>query len=139
MDNYHKDMVFESNRKSKKIAYLLWLLVGWTGAHRFYAGETKTGAIQLVMALSVIGWPFLAFWLIADIFLIPGMINEKNMEVIRALNSADDRAPYAERQERLTYEEEEEPILDDKRARMLKDLRATGYRKKRREFSEIYR
>ena len=51
LDNYQKDLVFESNRKSKKIAYLLWLLVGWTGAHRFYAGETKTGAIQLVMAL----------------------------------------------------------------------------------------
>ena len=134
MDNYQKDLVFESNRKSKKIAYLLWLLVGWTGAHRFYAGETKTGAIQLVMALSVIGLPFLVFWLIADIFLIPGMINDKNMKLIRALNASDRPGPDHEVEYR---EEPAAPALDGKRARMLEDLRATGYRKPRRDSSKL--
>ncbi|MEM6584970.1 MAG: TM2 domain-containing protein, partial [Pseudomonadota bacterium] len=118
----------------KKVAYLLWLLVGWTGAHRFYAGETKTGAIQLVMALSVIGLPFLVFWLIADIFLIPGMINDKNMELIRALNASDRPGLDDELEHR---EEMVAPALDGKRARMLEDLRATGYLKPRRDFSKL--
>ena len=155
MDNLQKEVVFEANRKSKGIAYLLWFLVGWTGAHRFYAGETKTGAIQLVMALSVIGIPFLFFWLLADIFLIPGMINERNLELIHALNSDAPRGPVStaqlrddrmrddrmhdDREYAPSPESEPAPALDSKRARMLEDLKATGYRKKPRNGSELYR
>lgn len=137
MDNLQKEMVFEANRKSKGLAYVLWILCGYFGVHRFYAGETKTGAIQLVLALSVIGWPILAVWLLIDLFLIPGMINERNMDLIHALN--DDRPMRGQSDERYEVEEKRsaEPVLDSKRARMLEDLRSTGYRKKRREFPEI--
>lgn len=39
--------------KSKIVAYVLWLLVGAFGAHRFYLGRIKTGA---VMALLLVGY-----------------------------------------------------------------------------------
>ena len=148
VDNRQKEIVFEANSKSKGIAYLLWVLAGWAGAHRFYAGETRTGAIQLVLAISVIGWIILPFWLLADLFLIPGMINERNLELIRALNSDGPRGYTSElRDDRFEErgERREEPVheptpkLEGKRARMLEDLRATGYRKPARDFSKLYR
>lgn len=136
VNNAHTDLVFENNRKSKGIAYLLWLLAGWAGAHRFYAGEMKTGAIQLVLALSVIGWVILPFWLLLDLFFIPGMINERNLELIHALNS--DR-PGSIALEEGEWDDEPQPPLDSKRAQMLEDLRSTGYRKEGRDLSSLYR
>jgi len=136
VNNAHTDLVFESNRKSKGIAYLLWLFAGWAGAHRFYAGEMKTGAIQLVLALSVIGWLVLPFWLLLDLFVIPGMINERNLELLHALNS--DR-PGSVALEEGEWDEDREVPLDSERARMLEDLRSTGYRKERRDLSSLYR
>ncbi len=163
MDNYQKEIVFEANRKSKGIAYLLWLFLGWFGAHRFYAGETKTAIIQLVLTLTGVGVLINIPWLLADLFLIPGMVNDRNLELIHALNSdaprgytselgddrlrddhlRDDRGledrieEYPELRDEPVHELS--PKLDGKRARMLEDLRATGYRKKRRDFSNLYR
>ncbi|MEM1194662.1 MAG: TM2 domain-containing protein [Pseudomonadota bacterium] len=152
MDNLHKEMVFEANRKSKGVAYLLWVLCGFFGVHRFYAGETKTGAIQLVMAFSVIGWPFLLIWLLIDLFLIPDMINEKNMALIHALNHDDPprdrrrdphrdqrRDPRGDPRGEISDQSEGEPVLDSKRARMIEELRASGYRKEPRDLSNLYR
>ncbi|MEM7701868.1 MAG: TM2 domain-containing protein [Pseudomonadota bacterium] len=136
MNSVHKELVFESNRKSKGIAYLLWLLAGWAGAHRFYAGEMKTGAIQLVLALSIIGWVVLPFWLLLDLFFIPGMINERNLELLHALNSEREGSVALEEGD---WDEDRQPPLDSKRARMLEDLRSTGYRKERRDLSSLYR
>lgn len=136
MDNLHKEMVFEANRKSKGVAYLLWVLCGFFGVHRFYAGETKTGAIQLVMAFSVIGWPVLLIWLLIDLFLIPDMINEKNLALIHALNHGD---PQGDPQGELPDQSASEPVLDSKRARMIEELRASGYRKEPRDLSNLYR
>jgi len=146
LNNLQKELVFENNRKSKGIAYLLWLFLGWLGAHRFYAGETKTGAIQLVMTLSAIGVPFMLVWLLIDLFLIPGMVNDHNLELLRALNDEGYREGYPldegeeEKEDRspLLSHNEPDPPLDSKRARMLEELRATGYRKKRRDFSSLY-
>ncbi|WP_020470245.1 TM2 domain-containing protein [Zavarzinella formosa] len=34
--------------QKKMVAGLLAILIGWTGAHKFYLGNTTTGIIQLV-------------------------------------------------------------------------------------------
>ena len=64
---------------------MLCLLLGGLGAHRFYLGHTGTAIVQLI--LGVLGfvvfvtWPILWIWLLVDLFLVPGMVRAKNMEV----------------------------------------------------------
>jgi TM2 domain-containing membrane protein YozV len=78
-------MIYDANKKSAGAAYVLCLLLGGLGAHRFYLGYTGTAAIQL--ALGILGfivfvtWPPLWIWLLVDLFLIPGMVRAKNMEI----------------------------------------------------------
>lgn len=51
---------------NKLVGYLLWIF-GFTGAHRFYFGKTKTGILWFFTAgLLGVGW-------LIDLFLIPGM------------------------------------------------------------------
>jgi hypothetical protein len=45
-------ILYDANKKSKLVSYLLWLFLGWAGAHRFYNRHIKSGIAQL---LSVIG------------------------------------------------------------------------------------
>jgi TM2 domain-containing membrane protein YozV len=62
--------------RSTPIAYLLWCLcfVGACGIHRFYAGRWITGIIWLLTGgLLLIGQ-------IIDLFLIPGMIDNRNRD-----------------------------------------------------------
>lgn len=48
-------MASEETKQKKLIAGLLGILIGWTGAHKFYLGYTKTGIIQLVASLITCG------------------------------------------------------------------------------------
>lgn len=144
MDNHHKEIVFEANRKSKAIAYLLWLFLGWFGVHRFYGGYTKSGITQLLLTLSVVGLPIMLVWLLVDIFLIPGLINDRNMELINTLNYGDPQGLARHQREGLDVGSDAEPcaddpVLDERRQRMLEDLRATGHRKPRRDDFHLYR
>ena len=51
----------------KTIGYILWLLFGFTGSHRFYYGKPISGTLYFfTLGLLFIGW-------IVDLFLIPGM------------------------------------------------------------------
>lgn len=77
--------------KSTLTSYLLLIFLGSLGIHRFYLGETITGAIQLT--LNVLGWlTFLFFigflfwfvlgvWIFVDLFLIPGLIEKNNRKI----------------------------------------------------------
>lgn len=65
----------EKKPKSMLVAYLLWAFLGVFGAHRFYLGEK--GVIQLI---SVIPFMVGIFWVLADVFLIPGLVKRKNAE-----------------------------------------------------------
>jgi TM2 domain-containing membrane protein YozV len=38
--------------KTKLVAGLLGILIGWTGAHRFYLGDTTGGIIRLLLTLA---------------------------------------------------------------------------------------
>ncbi|MBC7986148.1 MAG: TM2 domain-containing protein [Sphingomonadaceae bacterium] len=76
--------------KSMTMAYLIWFLLGQTGAHRFYLGRMTSGAIQLGLwvvnitlmlsmnPLSIFGLIVAGIWVIGDAFLIPGMVRETN-------------------------------------------------------------
>ncbi|GAB6669646.1 hypothetical protein bcgnr5416_47280 [Bacillus cereus] len=58
--------------KSKGIAYLLHIFLGWLGAGRFYVGDIGMGILNL---LTVGGFGFL--WII-DLFLLSGRVDYKN-------------------------------------------------------------
>ncbi len=81
-------MLYEANKKSTIIAYLLWWFLGWAGGHRFYNGKVGSGIAQLLMfiggsallvvyvgAILLLGW---AIWWIVDAFLIPGWVRNQN-------------------------------------------------------------
>ena len=76
-----------SEAKSVGVAYLLWLLGGSLGAHRFYIG--RTGSAFTLMGLFILGWATLPYgvglillivagsWFFLDAFLIPGAISKQ--------------------------------------------------------------
>lgn len=92
-------MAFEAGKKSAGVAYLLWFFTGGVGGHRFYLGRTGSAVGQLL--LTVFGWLFLmaagaglllllpvGIWLLIDLFLIPGMIQEHNAGLMKRLNTS---------------------------------------------------
>ena len=84
--NARAHMMYDANRKSTGVAYLLCIFLGGFGAHRFYLGRTGTSAVQLVLwllgwATLFIAWIPLGIWIIVDLFLIPGMARNENMSL----------------------------------------------------------
>ena len=110
----HTQIIYDAHRKSAGIAYVLWLFFGGFSGHRWYAGKTGTAVLQLLMSLG--GWflvfggagistaqggevagaslatlgliplGLLGLWLFIDLFLIPGMIRERNMRLAASLS-----------------------------------------------------
>ena len=81
-----QQMMYDANRKSTGVAYLLWFLLGGFGAHRFYLGQTGSATAQLILLLLgwiplFVGWVVLGVWLFIDLFLIPGIARDENMRV----------------------------------------------------------
>lgn len=79
-------MIYDANKKSVGASYVLCLLLGGLGAHRFYLGHTGTAIVQLILGLLgfvlvFLTWIPLWIWLLIDLFLIPGMVRQKNMEI----------------------------------------------------------
>lgn len=131
-----KELLFEENEKSKAVAYLLWAFFGAFSAHRFYAGKTKSAVVRLIMLfVPVIGWAILTLLWLFDLFLIPGMINERNLKTIDMIYGPQKpQAVEKEAPRELTNE------TDSRRQAMLDDLRQTGYRKERPDpISRLYR
>lgn len=81
-------MLFEANKKSVAVAYLLWFFLGGFGAHNFYLKRTGVGVAQLILTLvsilltvvgiGLIGLLVVFVWVIVDAFLIPGWVNNQN-------------------------------------------------------------
>jgi TM2 domain-containing membrane protein YozV len=79
-------MIYDAHKKSVGASYVLCLLLGGLGAHRFYLGHTPTAAVQLVLGVAGfltggLTWPPLWVWLLVDLFLIPGMVRKRNLEI----------------------------------------------------------
>lgn len=83
----------ELQKRGKNVAltYILLLLVGMFGAHRFYLGKTGTAITQLVLTLVgmmtlifVVGYILLfvvSIWVLIDVFLVYREINRQNAEL----------------------------------------------------------
>jgi TM2 domain-containing membrane protein YozV len=69
-------MLFEANKKTALVAYLLWFFVGIFGGHNFYLERTGVAVTQLI--LSIIGMVITVFWVLVDAFLIPGWVRNQN-------------------------------------------------------------
>ena len=71
-------LLYDANRKSAVIAYILWFFLGWFGAHNFYLGRKGVGIAQVLLTISVIGWFITFVWVVVDAFLIPGWVRRDN-------------------------------------------------------------
>jgi TM2 domain-containing membrane protein YozV len=101
-------MMYAANQKSMVIAYVLWFLLGWLGAHLFYVGKVALALIRILVTtvLPLFGSTFLAvlgilvsgvglflictviaiIWWVVDAFLIPGWIREHNTRLAAQLS-----------------------------------------------------
>lgn len=66
-----------SRNNATAVAYGLWALclLGVAGVHRFYLGRPITGVIWLLT------WGLLGIGLLVDLFLIPGIVAERDLEL----------------------------------------------------------
>ena len=78
-----------SGGKSVALAYVLLLLLGQFGAHRYYLGEKETATALLVITVAslvmmAVGIGFLTIWIsigwvIVDLFLVPRMVRNHSI------------------------------------------------------------
>jgi TM2 domain-containing membrane protein YozV len=71
-------MLFEANKKSAIVAYLLWFFLGLFGGHNFYLKRTGVAVAQLILSLTLIGMLVTIVWVLVDAFLIPGFVRNQN-------------------------------------------------------------
>jgi hypothetical protein len=92
----------------------------------------------MVLCISIVGWLVLGPWLIIDLFLIPGLVRERNVETLR-LMGYDTEDEAADPREARPLPKPAMTEADRRREEMLEDLRQTGYRKERRDINPLYR
>jgi TM2 domain-containing membrane protein YozV len=92
-------MLYDANKKSPVVAYLLLIFLGGLGAHRFYVKRHGTATLMLI--LNLLGWAFLGaggeiavlplvvvgVWLVIDLFLTRGLVRSFNHDLIRRFDS----------------------------------------------------
>ena len=81
-------MLYDANKKSLGVTYLLWFFLGTLGGHRFYMGKTGSaiailaltllGALLSLLGVGVIMLAVAVIWVLVDAFLIPGWVRNKN-------------------------------------------------------------
>jgi hypothetical protein len=59
------------------ICYILLVLLGLFGGHRFYLNRKGTAIAQLILTLTIYGAVVTFVWMIVDAFLIPRMFREE--------------------------------------------------------------
>jgi TM2 domain-containing membrane protein YozV len=80
-------LLYDANRKSALIAYILWFFLGWFGAHNFYLGRKGVGIAQVLLTITVIGWFITFVWVLIDAFLIPGWVRRENNLLLMQLGA----------------------------------------------------
>lgn len=88
-------MLFEANKKSIGVAYLLWFFFGSLGGHRYYVGQTGSAIAMtvifvlswflLVVYIGFVGLLVVGVWALVDAFLIPGWIRAHNTKLAQTL------------------------------------------------------
>lgn len=95
--NANRDlMMYDARKKSILLAALLLFLFGGFGAHRFYVGSRVIGCIQLFitlvglflgpLGLGFFILVFMAFWVLIDAFLLPGLVRAHNVSLANTLS-----------------------------------------------------
>lgn len=65
-------------------AFLLCFFLGVFGAHRFYAGQTRTAVMMLALTLIVVGAPVTAIWFLVDLVVLGvGRFRDGHGNIIR--------------------------------------------------------
>jgi hypothetical protein len=49
-------ILFEANKKSAVVAYLLWGFLGWFGGHNFYLKRTGVAVAQMILTFTGVGF-----------------------------------------------------------------------------------
>lgn len=88
-------MEYDARKKGAGIAYVLWFFLGGFGAHRFYLERTGSAiamlvitivsALLLTVGIGILGLLVVGVWALVDAFLIPGIVREYNMRVMRSI------------------------------------------------------
>lgn len=78
-------MLFEANKKTAVVAYLLWFFLGLLGGHNFYLKRTGVAIAQLILTITVVGMVISVVWVLVDAFLIPGWVRAQNNLLITQL------------------------------------------------------
>lgn len=55
-------ILYDANKKSKLVSYLLWFFLGGFGAHRFYNRRIKSAIAQLLTVIGGYGLAMTAIW-----------------------------------------------------------------------------
>jgi TM2 domain-containing membrane protein YozV len=71
-------MLFEANKKTALVAYILWFFLGLLGGHNFYLKRTGIAVAQLLLTLTIVGVVITIVWVPVDAFLIPGWVRNQN-------------------------------------------------------------
>jgi len=71
-------MLFDANKKTALVAYLLWFFLGIFGGHNFYLKRTGVAVAQLILSITIVGLVVTWIWMIVDAFLIPGWVRNYN-------------------------------------------------------------
>jgi len=71
-------MLYEANKKTALVAYILWFFLGLFGAHNFYLERTGVAVAQLILSLIIVGLVVTIIWVLVDAFLIPGWVRRQN-------------------------------------------------------------
>jgi len=71
-------MLFEANKKTALVAYLLWFFLGMFGGHNFYLKRTGVAVAQLILSITIVGMLITIVWVFVDAFLIPGWVRNQN-------------------------------------------------------------
>ena len=66
-----------NEKPSVAVAYLLLLFLWPFGAQRFYLGRVGSAIVMLLLSLTVFGLVLSALWAFIDLFLVPGIVQEK--------------------------------------------------------------
>ena len=97
-------MVFQAKKKSVGLSYALWFFIGLLGAHRFYNGKFKSGAMMAVLGFiglaalmggSLFPLAIVGFWAIYDACVIPRWVGASNARLLAAIDSGSTAAMLA--------------------------------------------
>ena len=80
-------MAYQGRKKDRTTALLLSLFFGTIGVDRFYLGQTGLGLLKLFTAGGC------GFWSLVDLFMIMGVADRLNMDVLNQLGAAYQQLP----------------------------------------------